>query len=508
MKKSKDKNLLKNSGITLIALVITVIVLLILAGVTVATLTGDNGLLGKAGNAKIETEKAEIRETIELECISLEGDKNLKSKTDKEKLEILVERLKTRNGLEEQNTNYEISSKFASITTKQGFEYTVLFDNTVIEGKLAYLDIADGNIDLYSNGYTQYTGNLKGINKNNVTKEYTGKYIITGTTTENVVRVCDVGTYNIIVRDLNINVEGKSPITCNANRYPNDVEVNITLNGNNYLTTTSGPCLSFDIAYTTEEITNRSTITFNGEGSLTANVIGNQLGSVIGGSYGGAGTYNNCNANLIINSGTFNIGASYNGASIGSGLRGSGFLITINGGKIYAKGGEYGGAIGGRDGDGKVTINGGYIQTSGNSVIGYRWKEVEINGGTIDTGRVSCKTGGNIKISGGNILSKNNGISTYDGNTLVTYVPTIGTNNIYETKIKLNEVGENKKITKLVTSDNIVYGIKDMYTFEDGMLYLYLPEGNRTITVEADGKTYSGVVNTTVEGSITELTAI
>ena len=317
-----------------------------------------------------------------------------------------------------------------------------------------------------------------------------------------------MGTYNIIVRDLNINVEGKSPITCNANRYPNDVEVNITLNGNNYLTTTSGPCLSFDIAYTTEEITNRSTITFNGEGSLTANVIGNQLGSVIGGSYGGAGTYNNCNANLIINSGTFNIGASYNGASIGSGLRGSGFLITINGGKIYAKGGEYGGAIGGRDGDGKVTINGGYIQTSGNSVIGYRWKEVEINGGTIDTGRVSCKTGGNIKISGGNILSKNNGISTYDGNTLVTYVPTIGTNNIYETKIKLNEVGENKKITKLVTSDNIEYGIKDMYTFEDGMLYLYLPEGSRTITIEADGKTYSGVVNTTVEGSITELTAI
>ena len=132
---------------TLIALVITVIVLLILAGVTVATLTGDNGLLGKAGNGKIETEKAEIRETIELECISLEGDKNLKSKTDKEKLEILVERLKTRNGLEEQNTNYEICSKFASITTKQGFEYTVLFDYTVIEGKLAYLDIADGNIE-------------------------------------------------------------------------------------------------------------------------------------------------------------------------------------------------------------------------------------------------------------------------------------------------------------------------------------------------------------------------
>lgn len=36
-------------GITIIALIITIIVLLILAGVTVATLTGDNGLLTKTG---------------------------------------------------------------------------------------------------------------------------------------------------------------------------------------------------------------------------------------------------------------------------------------------------------------------------------------------------------------------------------------------------------------------------------------------------------------------------
>ena len=35
-------------GITLIALVITIIVLLILAGVTIATLTGKNGLLRKS----------------------------------------------------------------------------------------------------------------------------------------------------------------------------------------------------------------------------------------------------------------------------------------------------------------------------------------------------------------------------------------------------------------------------------------------------------------------------
>lgn len=54
----------REEGITLIALVITIIVLLILAGVTIATLTGENGILTKATEAQkntgISTEKEEI----------------------------------------------------------------------------------------------------------------------------------------------------------------------------------------------------------------------------------------------------------------------------------------------------------------------------------------------------------------------------------------------------------------------------------------------------------------
>ena len=60
------KNFRKNQGITLIALVITVIVLLILAGVSIATLTGDNGLLSKAQEAKEETEKASDRDKLAM----------------------------------------------------------------------------------------------------------------------------------------------------------------------------------------------------------------------------------------------------------------------------------------------------------------------------------------------------------------------------------------------------------------------------------------------------------
>ena len=47
--KNKEKN---NKGITLIALVITIIILLILAGISIATLTGENGVLNKANKAK------------------------------------------------------------------------------------------------------------------------------------------------------------------------------------------------------------------------------------------------------------------------------------------------------------------------------------------------------------------------------------------------------------------------------------------------------------------------
>ena len=59
----------KQNGITLIALVITIIVLLILAGVTIATLTGDNGILTKAGDAKTSTEIGDENEKVELSAV-------------------------------------------------------------------------------------------------------------------------------------------------------------------------------------------------------------------------------------------------------------------------------------------------------------------------------------------------------------------------------------------------------------------------------------------------------
>ena len=66
IKKQKEK-LKQNKGITLIALVITIIVLLILAGVSIAMLTGENGILNQAAKAKNETEKAQANEALILD---------------------------------------------------------------------------------------------------------------------------------------------------------------------------------------------------------------------------------------------------------------------------------------------------------------------------------------------------------------------------------------------------------------------------------------------------------
>ncbi len=74
MEKQKEKKRIKmkknqEKGITLIALVITIIVLLILAGVTIATLTGENGILTKATDAKEQTEIGDEQEKVKLSAV-------------------------------------------------------------------------------------------------------------------------------------------------------------------------------------------------------------------------------------------------------------------------------------------------------------------------------------------------------------------------------------------------------------------------------------------------------
>ena len=83
------ENLKGKNGITLIALVITIIVLLILAGVTIAMLTGENGILTQAKNAKTGTENKNAEEKVKLAIMAARAQSQDAS-LDLEKLETEV----------------------------------------------------------------------------------------------------------------------------------------------------------------------------------------------------------------------------------------------------------------------------------------------------------------------------------------------------------------------------------------------------------------------------------
>ena len=104
-----------NKGITLIALVITIIVLLILAGVSIAMLTGNNGILTQAGNAKTETAQAEAEEAVKLavnEILANSMDPSYKGDED----EINVDNLTTL--IPKNNANVSITG---TITDGDGY---------------------------------------------------------------------------------------------------------------------------------------------------------------------------------------------------------------------------------------------------------------------------------------------------------------------------------------------------------------------------------------------------
>ena len=116
----------KEKGITLIALVITIIVLLILAGVSIKILFGDNGLLQKAEKAKNENEKSTATETMNLKITNIQIQsyaENLKLPS----LQYLADKLCEDNDIEYVAAN---SKRYASLdkidTTNISSIYTKL----------------------------------------------------------------------------------------------------------------------------------------------------------------------------------------------------------------------------------------------------------------------------------------------------------------------------------------------------------------------------------------------
>ena len=159
-------------GITLIALVITIIVLLILAGVTIATLTGDNGLLQKAGEAKQASDNATTDEKVRLAQaeyeLEMRSNPNV-NQSDTIKLNVMTNAL--RKAFNDDNMEVKPAGKgFTFILNEKKYKIksdgtlSEIMDPTGVFGKLE----ADGTLKLKgkSQNGDGYTNIYEGVIKN------------------------------------------------------------------------------------------------------------------------------------------------------------------------------------------------------------------------------------------------------------------------------------------------------------------------------------------------------
>ncbi len=143
MKNKIMKEDYKEVGITLIALVITIIVLLILAGISIASLTGENGILNQADTAKTKTEQGAAEEQVKL-AVMASYDENGKLEVNELKKEL-----------------EKIPGNVTITDTNGGFPITVTIDD-----KYTFEIDNKGNVTL--KGGSQEGGELAGITSEDI----------------------------------------------------------------------------------------------------------------------------------------------------------------------------------------------------------------------------------------------------------------------------------------------------------------------------------------------------
>ena len=119
---------MKNKGITIIALIITIVILLILAGITIGTLVGDNGLIKTSKKAKDEAEISNEKEILEKAIINSMAD----NKFGVIEQQNLQENLNKEIG-EEKSKVETIRKKIVATFTNSGRSYYVDEDGNIIE---------------------------------------------------------------------------------------------------------------------------------------------------------------------------------------------------------------------------------------------------------------------------------------------------------------------------------------------------------------------------------------
>ena len=171
---------MKNKGITLIALTVTVIVLLIISGVTISYLTGENGIINQAKDSKKFAGAVEEKEVLNTSVAAAIG-KSSNSKID----EVNLKKYLNQNvGDEVKDYTLEKKDGYYSVTfTATGNEYAVWENGTVQDmeeyQKTPYLKLDPSELNALEKGSSQVIKAITNVDNPNISWETNNSNIVT-----------------------------------------------------------------------------------------------------------------------------------------------------------------------------------------------------------------------------------------------------------------------------------------------------------------------------------------
>ena len=199
MKKQKNKN----KGITLIALIITIVVLLILAGITIMYVMRDNGVFSKAKDAKEKMEVAKAREKLEMLFNSLQIEKYEQGLTEVDLDARITEEINKIGGNEIENDTsqvivdgciFRIDRSFPKVIEELGLADGIII-TAVISGNDGWLKEGEsatvtGIIKTYSGGnITNASATKDGTVISDFSIDEEGRYEITGIISDTTIEI-------------------------------------------------------------------------------------------------------------------------------------------------------------------------------------------------------------------------------------------------------------------------------------------------------------------------------
>ena len=166
----------RQRGITLIALVVTIVVLLILAAASISMLTGENGIISNAQKSKEESEQARLEELVNLAIGSLIGQKNGDtSLITPQMIADEINRTENRTDVYPENNIFPTNIVFVEENKKvradlnSNVSYDGIYNESGLEGKITPTDLFEFEIidntatGTNANGLPNKTARIKRI---------------------------------------------------------------------------------------------------------------------------------------------------------------------------------------------------------------------------------------------------------------------------------------------------------------------------------------------------------